>query len=302
MRRFVYSPDYRCELGEHVFRTERYELLYREMIRSQLARPDEFLRPEPPGREDLELVHTPAYVDELLSGRHTERTARSEMPISPEIVRAFVLNAGGSMLACRRAVTEHTLTMNLGGGLHHAFPDHAEGFCYVNDVALGIRTLRRDGLVGRAMVVDCDLHQGNGTAYIFRNEPDVFTFSIHQENLYPVKETSDLDVGLPDYCPGQSYLELLAENLLPALDLHGPQFVLYVAGADPYCKDMLGSLMLSIEELKRRDELVLSACVERDVPAATVLAGGYGPTVADTVRVHYGTAETVVRLGRELDG
>ncbi len=296
MARFVYSPDYYCDIGPHVFRTDKYRLLHERMLADGLAGPDDFAEPQPASRADVELVHTPAYVDDLLAARVSERTVRSELPISRQIVDAFMLGAGGTMLACRTAVEEGTLTMNLAGGFHHAFPDWAEGFCYVNDVAVGVAALRRDGLVKRAAVIDCDLHQGNGTAFIFRDVPEVFTFSIHQENLYPVKQRSDLDVGLPDFCPADLYLSKLQQCVDRVLDDHRPEFVLYVAGADPYSGDQLGSLMLGIEDLKRRDEIVLGACAERGVPATAVLAGGYAVRVEDTVSIHYGTAQTIVEL------
>jgi len=183
MPRFVYAPGYRCDIGAHVFRTDKYERLYRRMLERGLARPEDFARPEPASREDLELVHTPDYLDDLFAARLTPRTLLSEMPISREIIEAFVLGAGGTILACRTALRERTLTMNLAGGFHHAFPDWAEGFCYINDVAVGVSRVRADGLATRCMVVDCDLHQGNGTAYIFQDEPEEFTFSIHQENI-----------------------------------------------------------------------------------------------------------------------
>jgi len=301
MPQFVYSPDYQCDIGAHVFRTEKYRLLYERMVRSGLARPEQFVMPEPVGRADLELVHTPEYLDELFEARLTERTARSEMPISPEIVRAFALGAGGTALGCRLAAREGTVAMNLAGGFHHAFPDHAEGFCYINDVALGVALLRRDGLARRAMVVDCDLHQGNGTAYIFRNEPDVFTLSIHEEDIYPVKERSDLDIGLPAYCDGATYLRELREALPAALDRHRPELVLYVAGADPYREDMFGTLMLEMEDLERRDRLVLEECAARGVPVAVVLAGGYAPMVEQTVEIHYQTARLVVEMAGAIE-
>jgi acetoin utilization deacetylase AcuC-like enzyme len=298
--RFVYSPGYYCDVGPHVFRTDKYRRLRDKMVKAGLVAPEDFLMPEPAMRQDLQLVHTPRYLEDLLSCRYTPRTASSEMPISREIVDAFVLGTGGTMLACRLAVTEHTFAMNMAGGFHHAFPDWGEGFCYVNDVAIGVRRLRRDGLVRRAMVVDCDLHQGNGTAYIFQNEPEVFTFSIHEEDIYPVKRKSSLDIGLAGFCSGDLYLSELGRVLPDILERHGPEFVLYVAGADPYEKDQLGSLNLSIEDLKRRDEMVLGACAERGIPVAVTLAGGYAPNVEDTVRIHYGTAVTMVELVDKL--
>lgn len=296
MARFVYSPGYELDIGAHVFRTEKYRLLHDRLVESGTVSPGDFLAPEPASREDLELVHTAEYLDDLLAARYSVRTARSEMPISRQIVDGFVLGAGGTMLACRTAVRERTPAMNLAGGFHHAFPDWAEGFCYINDVALGVARVRADGLVRRAMVVDCDLHQGNGTAVIFAEEPDVFTFSIHEEAIYPIKRRSDLDVGLPSRCDGAFYLEQLERHLLPAIDEHEPEFVLYVAGADPFREDALGSLGLTMEDLKRRDEIVVGACAERGIPIAATLAGGYARRVDDTVGVHFGTALTLVEF------
>ncbi|MFO7956718.1 MAG: histone deacetylase [Candidatus Brocadiia bacterium] len=303
--RFVYSPDYYCDIGDHVFRTGKYRLLYERMIEADLATPDDFLKPQKAPRDDLELVHTPEYLDDLLAGRETARTMRSEMPISEEIVRAFVLGAGGTILACRTALAQNTFAMNLAGGFHHAFPDWAEGFCYINDVAVGVRKMQQEGRVERAMVVDCDLHQGNGTAWVFRDDPDVFTFSIHQENNYPIKRQSDLDVGLPDFCSGKRYLRELEDNLLPALERHDPEFVLYVAGADPSRHDMLGTLGLEFEDLRRRDDMVLGTCAEREVPVTVVLAGGYAADVNDTVRIHEGTVRAMFEVccpGEETRG
>lgn len=296
--RFVYHPDYYCDIGEHVFRTEKYGLLARRLVETGVVPPDGFLRPEPATRGQLELVHTAAYVSDLLAARHTQRTMRSEMPIGPRIISAFVLAAGGTILACRTALRERTIAMNLGGGFHHAFPDWAEGFCYINDAAVGVRAALQDGPAERAMVVDCDLHQGNGTARIFRDDPRVFTFSIHQENLYPIKERSDLDVGLQDFCSGRAYCDRLQETVPPLLDEHKPQLIVYVAGADPYEGDLLGNLLLSMEDMRRRDDIVLGACARRGVPAAVVLAGGYSPDVGDTVDLHYGTACSVVEHAR----
>ena len=300
--RYVYSDDYYCDIGEHVFRTEKYGLLHAKLIEEGIVQPDEFLEPEPASRRDLELVHTTEYLNDLLAFRHTPRTLRSEMPISRGIVHAFILGAGGTMLACRTALQEKCFAMNLAGGFHHAFPDWAEGFCYINDVAVGVARVRADELARKVAVVDCDLHQGNGTAYIFRNEPDVFTFSIHQENNYPLKRQSDLDIGLPDLCDAAAYLRELESNLRRVLDDFEPEFVLYVAGADPYRHDVLGGLLLEIEDLKRRDEIVLGACAERGIPAAATLAGGYAPDVSETVRIHYGTAITMEELCRDGGG
>jgi acetoin utilization deacetylase AcuC-like enzyme len=298
--RFIYSPDYYCDIGDHVFRTDKYRLLRDRIVESGLASPGDFLVPEPATRAQLELAHTPRYVSDLYGGRHTPRTIHSEMPINRAIVDAFALGAGGSILASRVAARDRTMTMNLAGGFHHAFADWAEGFCYINDVAVAIKCLRAEGLAERAMVVDCDLHQGNGTAEIFSDEAAVFTFSIHQESIYPLKRRSDLDMGLSDFCTREDYLSALRDNLLPALGWHAPELVLYVAGADPYEKDQLGTLQLSVEDLRRRDDIVIGACAKRGVPVAAVLAGGYAPDVEDTVRIHYGTACSLIEYSQFL--
>lgn len=292
--RFIYLPGYYCDIGEHVFRTEKYELLHRKLLMEGLAKENDFLPPSRATREQLELVHTPEYLDDLMSGQHTRRTLASEMPLSRDIVNAFVLGAGGSILACRTALEQSTGTMNLAGGFHHAFADRAEGFCYINDVAVAIKTMETEGLLDTAFICDCDLHQGNGTARIFEDDRDVFTFSIHQQNLYPPKQNSDMDVPLPDMCGGDRYLRELRTHLLPALDRHTPDLVLYVAGADPYEKDSLGSLRLTLDDLRARDELVMKECADRGIPFAVVLAGGYAPEVNDTVTIHFGTAEVLV--------
>ncbi len=301
MARFVYAQEYCCDLGLHVFKTEKYRLVHSMMLETGLAAPEDFARPKPASRHDLEMVHDAEYIDDLLRYHHTERTFTSEMPISRDIIQSFILGAGGTMLACRTASQQRTMTMNLAGGFHHAFPGHAEGFCYINDVALGVAAVRDDASVTRAMVVDCDLHQGNGTAVIFRDQPDVFTFSIHQESIYPIKQQSDLDIGVPDFCSAQEYLGRLELNLTQAMDDHAPELVVYVAGADPYRKDQLGNLLLDMEDLTRRDEIVLGECSRRGIPATVVLAGGYAPDVRDTARIHCSTARTLVDCATGLE-
>lgn len=293
MPRYVYSPRYYCDLGIHVFRTEKYGLLYREMLRTGLAKPDDFADPPFPKRAQLELVHTPEYIDDLFACRMTERTERSEMAINAQIVHAFLLGTGGTLRACQLATANGGPTMNLSGGFHHAFPDYAEGFCYVNDVAVALRVMMRDGAVRRPIIIDCDLHQGNGTAFVFEDDPDVFTFSIHQENLYPIKQRSNIDLGLPDGCSGRAYLDALRENLPRAIERHQPDFAVYVAGADPFKEDMLGSLHLTLNDLQERDAFVLRECTQRRIPSTTVLAGGYCRRVEDTVKVHLQTARAV---------
>lgn len=289
---FVYSPEYYCDIGAHVFPTEKYRLVHRALLEDGDIPAERFLAPEAASREDLLLVHTEEYVRDLLAFRHTERTRSSELPISEQIVRANLLGTGGTILCCRRALSEG-LSMNLAGGFHHAFPDHAEGFCYINDVAVAIRRVQADGQAERIAVVDLDVHQGNGTAFIFRSDASVFTFSMHQENNYPAKQPGMLDVGLEDGLGDEDYLRLLDAHLPEVLDAFRPGLVVYLAGADPLEGDQLGGLALTLEGLRQRDERVIGNCVRRGIPVAGVLGGGYARNTQDTVRAHLATCRVM---------
>lgn len=293
---FIYSDRYFADIGPHVFPAEKYHLVHDRLVEEGLVLQDEFLEPQSASDEDLLLVHTPEYVDDLRTLRWTRRTLFSEMPLTREIVDAFILGAGGTVLACAKAI-EGGMACNLAGGLHHAFPDHAEGFCYINDIALGVAKMKRVGKVNRAAVIDCDLHQGNGTAVIFQKDPSVFTFSIHQENLYPIKQQSDWDIGLPDLTTDAEYLPKLAEAVPRILEEHRPELVVYQAGADPYEGDQLGSLKLTIEGLRKRDEIVVGECRRRRIPVAIVLGGGYAFETKDTVAIHLNTCKVAIEFG-----
>jgi acetoin utilization deacetylase AcuC-like enzyme len=301
--KFVYSPRYEANIGPHVFPTSKYRLTRERLLERGLVTEGDFVEPEPATREQLLLVHTPSYLDDLENLRWTERTRYSELPLTHEIVDAYVMAAGGSILAARLAVGEAPhLCVHIGGGFHHAFADHAEGFCYINDIAVAIRVAQQEGLLTRAIVVDCDLHQGNGTAHIFQDDASVFTLSIHQENNYPVKQRSDLDIGLDDFAGDDEYLSALGAALGPALDRHEPELLVYVAGADPYRDDLLGGLRLTKEGLRERDRLVLSAAKERAIPALVVMAGGYARHLTDTVDIHAATCEVALSIAAAGSG
>ena len=221
---------------------------------------------------------------------------RLEIPYSPELVRAVWLCAGGSILAGRLALQDGA-AVNVGGGFHHAYPDHGEGFCVLNDFAIGIRRLQKDKAIERAMTVDCDVHQGNGTAAIFAGDPTVFTLSIHQENNYPYpKPPSTLDINLRDGVEDAEYFEELEKGLDHALSEFQPDLIYYVAGADPYRDDQLGGLKLSIEGLERRDRLVFEKARAKNIPVAVTLAGGYARRVEDTIQIHTNT----IRVAKEF--
>jgi len=273
------------------------------------------VEPEPAGWDDLALVHTAEFLEKTRRGGfRASELALLELPWSPSVAEGFRLMAGGTIAASRLAVgagartaqaegaaagDAHRLAAaaNLGGGFHHAFPSHGEGFCLYNDVAVAIRALLRDGTIGRAAVVDADVHQGNGTAFIFDGDPAVFTFSIHQEHNYPhVKPRGSLDVGLPDGADDREYLHALTQAL-PAVIADGPDLIVYVAGADPYLEDQLGGLCLTYEGLRGRDFLVLSSARDAGIPVAIVFAGGYARRVEDTAAIHIATIEEAIRLG-----
>lgn len=285
---FLYHELYAADLGAHVFPMEKYGLVRRALLDDGTTTESDW-RVAPAATDDeLRLVHTPAYLADFAATRWTPRTRSSELPLDASVVRAFRLFTGGTIAACREALARG-IAVNVGGGFHHAFADHAEGFCYLNDIAVGIRVLQRDGAIRRAAVIDCDLHQGNGTAHVFAGDDDVFTFSIHQERLYPAKQRSDLDVGLDDPIGDRLYLAALDAALGVVFALGRPEFVVYQAGADPYADDQLGNLGISLEGLAERDRRVLAACRAHGVPCAVTFGGGYARRVADTVAIHAAT-------------
>jgi acetoin utilization deacetylase AcuC-like enzyme len=296
---FVYSPGYEVDIGAHVFPTSKYRLIRESLLRSGEASEQTIVCPIHPAREELERVHTPELLDDMQLLRRSARTIRSELPLTREIADAYLLAAGGTIAACRKALTEDSRTCcHIGGGFHHAFADHAEGFCYINDIAVGIRAMQQEGRVTRAMVIDCDLHQGNGTAHIFQQDPTVFTFSIHQENNYPSKEKSDLDIGLEDGADDATYLSALSAAVPTIIRNHKPELIVYVAGADPYYDDQLGGLRLTMDGLGQRDRLVLQGAAASRIPVVTVTAGGYARQISDTVAIHAQTC----RIAAEIAG
>lgn len=288
----VYHEHYDLNLGHHVFPSEKFRLIHDRLLAEGFAGPEDFVRPEPAPDEDLMLVHERGWVQRLKTGTLSyEEILQLEIPYSPEMVRGFCLAAGGTTLAAHMAL-EQGVSYNVGGGFHHAYPDHGEGFCAINDIAVSIRKLQQEKKITRAMVVDCDNHHGNGTAAIFAKDPSVFTLSIHQYNNYPAfKPPSSVDVHLSDGVGDEEYLERLgAAYRFPIHGFH-PELVVYVAGADPYREDQLGGLDLTLEGLKRRDTLVIATALREGAAVAIVLAGGYAINVQDTITIHSNTAK-----------
>ena len=316
--KLVYSDAYFLPIGSHVFPAEKYRLVRNRLISTAVAERADFLEPQPATDQDILLVHKPEYVQKLKAGRLSPREEMEmEIPYSRDLVEAFWLAAGGSILAARHALCEK-VCVSIGGGFHHAFPDHGEGFCMIHDVAVAIRRLQRDEKISNAMTVDCDVHQGNGTAAIFagtRTESvplpsvsgatlnparpprmrgahagEVFTISLHQHNNYPLyKPPSSIDVDLPDGIGDADYLAWLDNALSSGLRQFEPDLICYIAGADPYREDQLGGLDLTIAGLKSRDELVFRVAKARNIPVMVTYAGGYAQNVEDTVTIHSNT-------------
>jgi len=319
--RVVYSPRYAIDLGLHVFPTEKYRLVHARLLERGLIRPADVVEPAPATWDELALVHTPEYLARLRDGTMSdEDVAQLELPWSREMVDGFRVMVGGTIAAAcltcgpsrgswfdklttsenrssarPEPVEGRAIACHLGGGLHHAFPNHGEGFCPFNDVAVAIRVLQSRG-IERAAVIDLDVHHGNGTAFIFESDPRVFTFSMHQQHNYPMwKPRSTLDIGLPDGTHDATYLREL-EGALPRVMAHRPECVFYLAGAAPYEDDQLGGLRLTKDGLRRRDRLVIETVRATGVPLVIVLAGGYARRVEDTVAIHAATIEETLEL------
>jgi acetoin utilization deacetylase AcuC-like enzyme len=295
--KLVYSDRYDLNLGSHVFPSIKYRLVKEKLLREHIAEPGDFVEPPPASDDDIALVHHREYLRKLQAGKLSYlEVLRLEIPYSPELVRAVWLCTGGSILAGRLALEER-VGVNVGGGFHHAYPDHGEGFCVLNDFAVAIRRLQKDKTIEQAMTVDCDVHQGNGTAAIFGGDHTVFTLSIHQENNYPYpKPPSSLDINLHDGVGDEEYLRELTQGLDRALAEFRPDLIFYVAGADPYRDDQLGGLKLSLEGLEERDRLVFEKASGRNIPVAVTLAGGYARQLEDTIQIHSNT----VRVAKEF--
>ena len=327
--KLIYSEKYFLPIGDHVFRADKYRLIRERLLHTGVADDSDFVAPEPASESDVLLVHSPHYVNKLMEGSLSAREElQMEIPYSPQVVDAFMLHTGGSIQAAERALDDG-VCISIGGGFHHAFPDHGEGFCMINDFAVAIRTMQKRGRIRRAMTIDCDVHQGNGTAAIFGNaagksntlpsesgpavaaprgahmlegfSKDVFTISLHQEHNYPfVKPQSSIDVNLPDGCGDNEYLGWLDNALSSGLRQFDPELLCYVAGADPFGEDQLGGLNLTIEGLKQRDDLIFRAARARNIPVFVTYAGGYAKNVEDTVIIHCNTVVAAAEVYRAV--
>lgn len=298
--KFVYTNEYwMFKPGRHIFPIKKYRLIYESLLEIG-ARPEHFIEPRPASDEELLLVHTPRFLKKIeTSSLNRNELEELELRFSPELVRFSRLMVGGTILTLERALSDG-LAVHIGGGFHHAFPDHGEGFCLLNDVAVAVEKVVRSGRVKKVMIVDCDLHQGNGTAAVFSGREDVFTFSIHQMDVYPsTKPAGTLDVGLWSGDGDERCLGELSAHIPRIYDEFRPELVVFLAGADPFEGDLMGGLFLTKAGLKARDKQVLQGARSRRIPVAVLFAGGYAADIRDTVDIHLNTiraARVVQRL------
>jgi acetoin utilization deacetylase AcuC-like enzyme len=288
--KLIYSSEYwMFDTGKHVFPLQKYRLVYENLL-SKGARREDFLRPRPSPDEDVLLVHTASYLEHLKAGTLSPAEIQAlEIRFSPDVVRFSLLSVGGTILAARRAL-EDGLAVHIGGGFHHAFRDHGEGFCLLNDVAVAVEKMIAEKKARNVMIVDCDLHQGNGTTAIFAGRRDVFTFSVHQMDVYPAEKPSGtLDVGLWSGDGDAKYLAELKARIPRIYKEFRPDLILYLAGADPYEKDQLGGLRMTKAGLRERDRVVIENARRLEIPVAVTLAGGYASDIEDTVTIHLNT-------------
>jgi len=291
----VYTHAYFAEIGLHVFPTRKYQLVHARLVEDGVIAQPDVIEPNAAAWDELALVHTREYLTKIRDGTLTpDDIAQLELPWSPEMVEGFRVMVGGTIEAARLALEHGGIVGHIGGGLHHAFPNHGEGFCPFNDVAVAIRVLQRDG-VQRTAVIDLDVHHGNGTAFIFESDSNVFTFSMHQQYNYPMwKPRGSLDIGLMDGIGDADYHRQL-EEALPAVMASNPECLFYLAGADPYEQDQLGGLSLTLDGLRARDRIVIDQARRNRLPMVIVLAGGYARRVEDTVAVHTATLKEAAR-------
>jgi len=287
---FVYSDSYwMVEMGNHVFPIKKYRIIYERLL-ARGVKKENFSLPFRPQDETLLLVHTAKYLKKIQQGKLSQSELQTlEIPFSLEGVDFAFLNVGGTITAAEKALRDG-LSIHIGGGFHHAFADHGEGFCVFNDVAIALEKLTLDHAINRAMIVDCDVHQGNGTASILAGKEYAFTFSIHQMDIYPAdKPASSLDIGLWSGDGDEKYLAALEDSFPRLYEEFKPDLVFYLAGGDPFEKDQLGGLCLSLEGLKLRDQIIINHARRLGIPVAIVLAGGYSLDINDTVNVHMNT-------------
>ena len=285
----VYSTRYAIDIGPHIFPTEKYRRIHDRLLAASPRGLEGVVAPQAASWAELALVHTDEYLDKVRTlSLSSAELVELQLPLNKPIVNGFRLMAGGTLTAARLALTDGR-ACHIGGGFHHAFANHGEGFCLFNDVAVALEVLRRDEAVSRAAVVDLDVHHGNGSAFLYDRDPRVFTLSMHEQHNYPAfKPRGSLDIGLMAGTDDATYLDLLRGALSHVVE-HRPDLVCYLAGADPFEGDQLGNLRLTKEGLRERDRLVLRTMRDARFPVLIVAAGGYATRLEDTVDIHVAT-------------
>ena len=301
--KIFYTDSFAMSLPQdHRFPINKYALLRKRIADSSLFRPQDFCIPHAATAAEIIRAHDPDYVRRVQNGELSARELRRiGFPWSPELVERAKRSAGATVDACFSALDEG-IAIHLGGGTHHAFSDQGQGYCVFNDSAIAARSLQADTHIRRVLILDCDVHQGNGTAAILQNDPTIFTFSIHGQNNFPFhKEKSDLDIALEDDAGDSLYLDVLQKGLAESLARAGAEFVIYLAGADPFSGDRIGRLAVSKEGLAARDRMVLRQCRKAGLPVAITMAGGYAPDIEDTVDVHFQTVQIAAEFHRSYN-
>ena len=289
--KIYYSDTFPIPLPpDHRFPSDKYRLLREAIIEDGFVLIPEMLVPDPASNADILLVHHQDYLDKIITGSLSEKEIRRlGFPWSPELVERSRRSVGGTIAACRAAL-ENGIGVNLAGGTHHAHPGFGSGYCLLNDCAIAARVIQNEGLADRVVILDCDVHQGDGTALIFSSDPSVFTFSIHGARNFPFhKQTSDLDLELEDSTSDQEYLRALENGLEETFSRFKPDLAIFLAGADTYHNDRLGRLALTKAGISARDELVFRFSQRSGLSTAVVMAGGYAPHISDTVDIHLNT-------------
>jgi acetoin utilization deacetylase AcuC-like enzyme len=298
MLKVAWSPTYRYKLPEgHRFPMEKYDVLPEQLIYEGTVSESAFFNPDMLQDEQLLLTHTSEYLQKLNQQQLTSKEIRNiGFPMSPELVQRGKHIANGTYMCAKYALT-HGIAMNTAGGTHHSFAERGEGFCIFNDIGVAANLMLTEGRVSSILIVDLDVHQGNGTAKIFENDDRVFTFSMHGERNYPLrKEKSNLDIGLPDQCDDKTYLKHLETNLCHVMEDFQPDFIFYLAGVDVLATDRLGRLSLSRQGCRARDRFVLNLAKASNIPIAVSMGGGYSIRLADIIEAHANT----FRLAQEI--
>ena len=298
MLKIAYHPIYKHPLPEgHRFPMEKYELLPQQLLHEGTCSGHNFFEPEKPNDKYIVAIHDPEYYYELVNLTLDQRAARKiGFPLSRALVEREVIIADGTIKASEYAL-KHGIAMNIAGGTHHAYTNRGEAFCLLNDQAIGARFLQNKGLANKVLIVDLDVHQGNGTAEIFQNDDSVFTFSMHGKSNYPFKkELSDLDIALDNDTNDYTYLKFLKGTLPKLIDEQQPDFIYYLSGVDVIASDKLGKLGMSVEGCKERDRFVLQTCKDHSIPVMCSMGGGYSADIKIIVNAHANT----YRLAQEI--